>query len=398
MYVGAVRRTLCLAVLVAALLASLAQGASAQTAEVQVDLPAPTGRHAVGTLELELVDRSRTDSPGSPGARRLMVQATYPLAAGRHRRCEPSRYISPLVQPILMQAVAVDRSIDIRTHVCQGGKVAGGAHPLLIFSHAYTADRFVYASLVNDLASRGYVVLAPDHPPDAFAVEYPGGRLVEGGYGRPLSPADITDEEIAGLNELRAEDVRFVLSKALELSARRSSPFHRRLDRRRVGVLGHSLGGSTAARAAQLDRRIDAVADLDGSLFGDWSANTGSRTPFMLLAAEGGVGADFASQPLCSYMAGLRGPRFAFQLTDALHFSFSDFQSLAPRIAAAYPEWVFASVYQVVVGEIDPDSSIGAQRGVLAEFFDRYVKGRRHAPKPAARAPFTTLPVGGCTG
>ena len=390
MYVGAVRRRLSLAALAAALIASLAPGASAQTAEVQVELPAPTGRHAVGTFELELVDRSR--------ARRLMVQATYPLAAKRHRTCEPSRYISPLVQPILMEAVAVDRSIDIRTHVCQGGKVAPGAHPLLIFSHAYTADRFVYASLVNDLASRGYVVLAPDHPPDAFAVEYPGGRLVEGEYGRPLSPADITDEEIAGLNELRAEDVRFVISKALGLNARRSSPLHRRLDGRRVGVLGHSLGGSTAARAAQLDRRIDAVADLDGSLFGDWTANTGSRTPFMLLAAEGGVGASFTSQPLCSYMAGLRGPRFAFQLADALHFSFSDFQSLAPRIAVAYPDWVFAGVYQVVVGDIDPDSSIRAQRGALAEFFARYVKREHRAPRPAARAPFTELPVAGCTG
>jgi dienelactone hydrolase len=396
MYVDAVRR-LCLVALVAALLASLAQGAFAQTAGIEVELPAPTGRHDVGTLELELVDRSRRNSPGSPGARRLMVQATYPLAARGRRSCKPSRYISPLVQPILMQAVQVDRDIDVRTHVCKGGKVATGAHPLLIFSHAYTADRFVYGSLVNDLASRGYVVLAPDHPPDAFAIEYPGGRLVEGAYGRPLAPVDVTTEEIAALNELRAEDVRFVLTKALALSARRSSPFHRRLDGRRVGALGHSLGGSTAARAARLDRRLDAAADLDGSLFGDWTARTGSRTPFMLLAAEGGVGASFTQQPLCAYMAGLRGPRFAFQLNDALHFSYSDFQSLPPRIAAAYPEWIFAGLYQLVVGEIDPEISIRAQRRVLAAFFDRYVKRKRHAPKPVARGPFSTLPIAGCS-
>ena len=327
-----------------------------------------------------------------------MVQATYPLADEPGGTCKPSRYISPLVQPILMEAVGVDRSIDIATHVCRGGQVAGGEHPVLIFSHAYTADRFVYGSLVNDLASRGYVVLAPDHPPDAFAVEYPGGRLVEGEYGRPLTPADITSEQIGALNELRAADVRFVLTKALKLAERRSGLLSGHLDPARVGVLGHSLGGSTAVRAAQLDARFDAVIDLDGSLFGDWTTQSGSATPFMLLAAEGGVGESFAQEPLCGYMAGLAGPRFAFVLADAFHFSYSDFQSLAPRIATAYPEWAYAGLYQAVVGTIDPVASIRAQRHALAAFFARYVKGRAGAAKPTPVDGFSELPIEGCSG
>jgi len=375
----------------------VAPGTVAAAAAIEVALPPPTGRFEVGTRHLEMVDRSRRDTPGSPGSRRLMVQATYPLAAERQSPCGPARYISPAVQPILMEAVGVDRTIGIDTGAYRRGRVAAGRRPVLIFSHAYTADRFVYGSIVNDLASRGYIVFAPDHPPDAFAIQYPGGRLVEGEHGVPLEPADITGEEAAALSELRAADLRFVLTRALQLAKRRSGFLSGRLDGDRVGVLGHSLGGSTAAQAAHLDPRFDAAVDLDGSLFGSWTASTGSETPFLLLAAEGGVGESFTSEQLCGYMAGLRGPRFAFSLGDALHFSYSDFQSLAPTIATAYPEWIFAGLYQSVVGTIDPEASIRAQRRTLATFFARYVKDRPGAAEPRPDGGFTELPLTGCS-
>ena len=372
--------------------------ARAQAPTLEVGVSEPTGRFEVGTRELELVDRSRIDTPGSPGDRRLMVQATYPRDGGRSRECEPSRYISPLVQPILMRAIALDRAIDVTSGICRGGRIARGKRPLLIFSHAYTADRFVYGALINDLASRGYVVLAIDHPPDAFAIEYPGGRLVEGEHGRPLAAAEITAQELGALTELRAADARFVLSKAVTLDRRESGFLAGHLDRRRVGVLGHSLGGSTAARAAQLDPRFDAAVDIDGSLFGDWTSTLGSTTPFMLLAAEGAIGSNFTMQPLCSYMVRLGGPKFAFVLAHAQHFSFSDFQSLAPQIAQADPLWAFALLFQAAVGTIDPETSIRAQRTALAVFFDRYVKAKPGAPEPAADGAFAELPIAGCSG
>lgn len=357
-------------------------------------MPEPSGRFEVGTRALEMVDASRQDTPGSPGPRRLMVQVTYPRA--ERGRCRPSLYISRGVMPILASAVALDRPTEIATGVCRSGSVANGAHPVLVFSHAFTADRFVYASLVNDLASRGYVVLAPDHPPDAFAIQYPGGAVVDGEYGRPLTPADITPAEIAELNELRTDDVRFVLSRALRLG-RGDGFLGGHLDGDRIGILGHSLGGSTATRAAQVDRRFDAAADLDGSLFGGWTAHAGDRTPFLLLAAAGGVGAGFAEQPLCRYMAGLGGPRFALDLRGALHFSYSDFQALAPAIAAVDPGWPFAGLYRAVVGTIDPQRSISAQRRALARFFARYVKGA-DVPRTHPFGPFSRIPIRGCAG
>lgn len=380
-----------------AALALLAAPAASQAGDppLRISVPKPSGRFEVGTRALLMVDASRQDTPGSPGPRRLMVQVTYPRA--ERGRCRPSPYISRGVMAILASAVALDRPTGIATGVCRGGRIANGVHPALVFSHAFTADRFVYASLVNDLASRGYIVVAPDHPPDAFAIEYPGGEVVDGEYGRPLTPAEITPAQIAELNELRTDDVRFVLSRTLELGRRSGGFLAGHVDGRRVGVLGHSLGGSTAAHAAQVGSRFDAAADLDGSLFGGWTARTGDRTPLLLLAAAGGVGAGFAEQPLCDYMAALGGPRFALDLEGALHFSYSDFQALAPAIAAADPGWPFAGLYQAVVGTIDPQRSITAQRRALARFFARYVKDK-DVPRLRPFGPFSRIPPRGCAG
>jgi dienelactone hydrolase len=383
-----------LAVLIGGLL--LPAASSAGTDPIRISVPEPTGRFAVGTRTLKMVDDSRPMVPGGNGARKLMVQVTYPRASRRPSRCRPSQYISPGVQPILASALAVEREIEIDTGICRGGRVASGRHPVLIFSHAFTADRFVYATLVDDLASRGYVVVAPDHLPDAFAVEYPNGRVVEGDYGRPLDPVTIGEQELAGLVELRAADVSFVLSRTLALGSGDKGFLSGHVDRRRVGVLGHSLGGATATRVAMLDRRFDAAVNIDGSLFGDWVADTGDRTPFLLLAAEGGIGSVFGEQSLCPYMEGLRGPRFAFELGDALHFSFSDFQALAPELAAADPAWVYAGLYQAVVGTIDPRRSIAAQRRTLARFLARYVKGQKGHVR--AVGGFRQLPIAGCDG
>lgn len=396
MRVGTIAGKGWLAAACAALMAVLSAQEAAAQAPVQLNLPGPSGRFEVGTRALELVDRKRVDTPGSPGHRRLMVQVTYARAGGAP--CEPAPYMPASVQEVLLKALSIYRSGFVATGVCRGGRIARGKRPVLLFSHAFTANRFVYGTLVNDLASRGYVVFAVDHPPDAFAIEYPGGHLYRGKYGPPLSQVTTTADELAELIELRAEDVRFVLRKVLRRSARRSGFLAGRLDPKRVGALGHSLGGATSARAAQLARRIDAAVDIDGSLFGEWTERKGVRTPFLVLAAESGIGSVIAQDRLCGYFGRLRGPRYAWVLDDAAHFSFSDFQSLAPQIAAADPLWVYALLYRAVVGTIDPGVSVKAQREALASFLGRYVKRARGAPEPTPPAPFAELPVGGCSG
>ena len=76
------------------------------------------------------------------------------------------------------------------------------------------ADR--YAPLLEDLASRGYVVVAPEFP------------LATTIYGGPASQADLDNEP---------GDVSFVLTKVLEASAA-AGPLQGLLDPARVAVMG----------------------------------------------------------------------------------------------------------------------------------------------------------------
>ncbi|KAH0140936.1 hypothetical protein KCU67_g14693, partial [Aureobasidium melanogenum] len=51
-------------------------------------------------------------------------------------------------------------------------------------------------------------------------------------------------------------------------------------------MMGHSLGGATAAPAMLADNRIAAAVNLDGTMFGD-VLNEGLRSPFMIMSHQG---------------------------------------------------------------------------------------------------------------
>lgn len=373
-----------LAVGLSSALCLLGVGTAGAEQVATIGIPAASGPHRVGTRTIQLVDRSRS-TPGEAGPRRLMVQVTYPRAKKRPGPCRPARYMAPGVEQRLLEMIRLESPVEVTSGICDGGVVMRRRSPLLIFSHAYTANRGVYASLITDLASRGFVVAAIDHPPDAFAVEYPGGRVVDGEYGSPLGSKPVTEDELVGLTDLRVRDVRFTIGQLMRRTRKNGSWLRARIDRSRIGALGHSLGGATAARAATLDRRVRAMADVDGSLFGSWADSASTRKPFLLLTAETGLASVLPRDRACRFYGNAAGPKLAWQLDGGAHLTFSDFQALAPQVAETVPSWPFASLYPMLVGSLDPPASVRSQRRALARFFNRYVKaagkrGQRPAP------------------
>lgn len=353
---------------------------------VNLEVPALTGKAKVGTRSFELIDRSRPAGFGMSGKRRLMVQVTYPRKGGAGG-CRNAPYLPPGTAERLISYLNVGAPVDIRTRACRGGAVARKRLPLIVFSHAYTADRAVYTSLVNDLASRGYLVASIDHTGDAFAVEFPGGELVEGVYGSPLSSKPITEPELIGLINVRTRDVRFVTTWLLKQNRLKKNWLKGRIDRKRIGIFGHSLGGATATRVALVDKRFRASADVDGSLFGEWPLTAKSGKPYLLFVAEKGLGAVLGQDKVCRYFGNAGGPKFAWQLGGAQHLTFSDFQTLAPQVAERKPDWPFAALYPIIVGDLDPAASIRSQRVAIARFFDAYVKSGKRPSKAKAPVP-----------
>jgi dienelactone hydrolase len=279
-----------------------------------------------------------------------MLSRWYPAAAASRRRPR-----APYASPRLAAALGLPR---VRTHARQGARPRSGRLPVVLFSPGLRTPRIVYQALAEDLASRGYLVVAVDHTGEA-PVEFPGGR-----FAVPTLPPP---RPIATAAATRLADMRLVLRR-LPTLPRGPQP-----DRRRVAAVGHSFGGSTAAALMRAEPAIRAGVDLDGSIFG--AARRGG-VPRAFLVMTGGGGLD---DTLRSMLRRSRGPRLALAFAGLEHMSFSDLPVVAPESVRARGT--------------SAARDIAVQRTYLRAFLDRFLLGRRSAllERPSARRPRVTV-------
>jgi dienelactone hydrolase len=371
--------------------AALQRAARQPACAAQLTLPAPTGHYRLGTVSLDLIDFSRPD-PWVPAIpfRELIVQFTYPAV-------EVDRYPrAPYFTDVLARAYEKYADIPVAlnwpvTHAHAGAPVRQreGGWPVVLYSPGLGDERNDTTCIVEDLASRGYVVVTIDHVHDSGVVELPDGR-VETTAVPPPPPDDNpqTTKEI----DARAADVSFVLDSLAVISRggnpgheRRPLPagLHRALDLSRVGMFGHSDGGSTAAHVLHTDARLKAGISMDGTLYTP-QAVAGSSRPLLL----------FGRQDLDSFEAATwdefwqrqRGPKLQLSLLDSTHASFTDFAALVPQAACILGEpqkWV--NDFVGTIGE----RAVAVERAYLAAWFDRYL---RHHPSDLLTGPSARYP------
>jgi dienelactone hydrolase len=364
-------------------------------ARFTVELPAPTGPRPVGTTQLHLVDPGRRDPWGSGAARELMATVFYP--ASDVRGFPPAPQMEP-------GAAAEFEKTDTRLHPgLPQGKVAwaatltsartgapaeAGRHPVLLYSPGLGDPRTIGTEVAEDLASRGYVVVTVDHPGETSEVEFPGGRVQP--MAMPQDPARAAQTVRTAL-DARLADTKFVLDELDELAAghnpdaeHRTLPrdLSRALDVTRVGMYGHSAGGSTAAEAMYEDPRIGAAADLDGNL--DYYpedpaqpgplfpvAEHGVDRPLLLLGSQEGHDADI-ERSWTALLARQDGRTRWLQVDNAAHHVFTDFAAEAPELQAA---GLMTEADRVgLVGAIGPAESVPAVRDYVAAFFDQRLR------------------------
>lgn len=342
--------------------------AVAASTPYRVVLPEPTGPYGIGTTEVHLTDTRRAD-PWEPGKRReLMVSVWYPTRA-THRQY--AAYAKPAVAPALGAELASylglpGDSVDLAastTHARVKAKPCG-RHPVLLYSPGSGASRVIGTNQAEQLASRGYVVVTIDHTGEA-PVEFPGGRVV--GAKVPWDEAGAVKKA----TDTRVADVRFVLDSLPSLPRRLS----RAMDLSRIGMFGYSMGGSTAASAMLLDRRIDAGVNLDGGMYvGDRPSEVTRRgldRPFLLVGA--GRHSRATDPTWSSFWTAQRGWKQELLLPTGGHGSLGDYQFslLGLARASGIPPEVLAEG----LGTVDPEVSVAFTRRALEGFF-------RHSLKP----------------
>jgi dienelactone hydrolase len=167
------------------------------------------------------------------------------------------------------------------------GKTRRGAHPLVVLvpGSGGTAREENYHWSARELASHGYVVLGVDPQGVGRSATFgepacdPAAATADPEYPYPCPGVPL--QQRPNFDDAALSGVDWALGKA--------NPFRRLVDRRRVGVAGHSLGAAASISAQELDRRVDAIVAWDG-LDGDrWSMDQNAPTHH---AVNGHVPAD----------------------------------------------------------------------------------------------------------
>ncbi|SDC79197.1 Dienelactone hydrolase [Actinokineospora iranica] len=288
-------------------------------------LPEPTGESAVGVVSLRLVDQGRKDFLGGQPFRELMVDVRYPALPGQGERArqmtagEAAAFgdlagrFNYGVEPGTFDWAAV------RTHAHRNAApdTSGGPRPVVIYSPGLGDSRTFNGSLVDDLASRGYVVVTVDHTYESSGVEFPDGRVARS----VVFDREPTLDLLRGIVDTRVADVRFVLDSLPDGL----------VDRSRVAVVGHSAGGFAALQAMHDDPRVRAAVNFDGQLsigFDDDGTNLSSVAtdgvdrPFLL------VGSRPPTPSWQALLANSTGERRVETPTNATHASFTDAEAL----------------------------------------------------------------------
>jgi pimeloyl-ACP methyl ester carboxylesterase len=369
----------------------------------QLQLPPLTGPRDVGATSFELIDHSRID-PLAPTTnstqipRRLMVSLFYPAKLpSNHSLLAPycthaestvfaaianSTVFAPLnaLLPHCAPANGPPANSTLLTRTYLDARPLDESFPLILFSPGFGGSRLDSAHSLADLASRGWIIASVDHPYDAAAIVYPDGSVV---FEQP-GLLDVLFNSLptvgAYLTEIRAADLDFVrrvlVSNATNNDTWPSLPktarailAHKNLTR--IGLLGGSLGGATAARLLLNGPPYACGANLDGGVYGP-VLNTSEPRPFLTFATPGhnssqdSTWADFFSE----LNAGKAFWR-AIGVNGTVHQSFLDVPVLRDVVKD-----VGEAVTPGLWGTIGGERLVGVENGVLDAFFGYCVEGR----------------------
>jgi pimeloyl-ACP methyl ester carboxylesterase len=169
--------------------------------------PLETLTHRVGHTSTLTVDASRND-------RLLGIDIWYPASTDS----------GAITEYELIPGV---RFTSASAH--ENSPISPGAHPLIVWSHGRTGTRHNYSLLCEALASRGYIVISPDHPGDGLFDWFLGNNV-----------DDVTNERN------RQGDLRLCIDAALGHHAPLTNWLTDSVDPQRVFVGGHSYGGLSA--------------------------------------------------------------------------------------------------------------------------------------------------------
>lgn len=213
-------------------------------------------------------------------------------------------------------------------------RAEGAPYPFLVFSHGYGGGGLGAVFFTEALAARGWIVASPDHHDKHSAVRIRTGQEKDFdrlGFLQHVKEIAVSGSRDRGKYLYRLNEMRLVLDGMLT-----SDPFGELIDRDRVAVGGHSLGGFTALGLSgtiedRHDPRIKAVllfsTGAGGYLFreGELAA---VRIPSMLFMGEREKdrlrGSETMSELSAKIYRNVSSSKYFLEVKGASHFSFNN--------------------------------------------------------------------------
>lgn len=345
-------------------------------------LPAPSGPFAVGRVNYEWVNPSAPEpfAPSADFKQTVIGWVWFPAVASSSDATV--EYFPAAWREALEQAegwpnrTLFSRDLAlVHPHSLADATVspAQAKYPVVIFRAGLGALTTEYAALAEDLASHGYIVVGIDAPYRTWLVVMSDGRVIR----RPDSanPETLPEAQAVQLaTQLEGDwqaDFAFSLDQLQKMNTS-DARFAGHLDLDHVGVMGHSLGGATAAQFCHDDARCKASVDIDGRPFGS-VIQEGVNRPFMFLMSDHSRETDAESREIMGEIAQIyqRLPpasRWQIAIRGTDHFSFTD------QLLIRNQRIIWLMHNRHIIGTDGP-RGLAVASGCLRDFFDVYLKG-----------------------
>ena len=354
--------------------------------------PEPSGSFTVGTTYLHLRDDARPEiiTPDTSDVRELMVRVWYPSEA---KTQETYPYLHPALTKVLAENYGLPKFILshldlVKTHSLPDAPIASQEvpFPAIIFSPGYMTHSSMYTSLLETLASQGYIIFSIDYTYETPVSVFPNKDLrfydadytdvwkntswdtVQASINAFRSADNITTKRrhteqyltqipyTARVNQW-SYDVSFVIDQLQN----EGHPLFYTIDHNNIGVMGHSLGGATSALACALDSRIKAGINLDGSQWGSLLEHT-IKQPFMWITAEKNLAESSEDIDSFIYNQVSRGDFYPLRIVHATHANFYDLSLWSNYAPLTH------------TGSIDVHRMIKIVNQCSLNFFNKYLK------------------------
>ncbi len=343
----------------------------------ELDLPVPSGKFAVGRTILDWVNPEQTDELSPTKAKReVLVWIWYPAAVPlQATRADylPSWWLDAYRRNFGCCSFVDHDATKVRDHSFVDAAVAPDRqnYPVVIFRAGLGALTTDYTTLIEDLASHGYIVAGFDAPHRTDPTIFPDGRV----FTRPPEsnpenfPASDEERIAEYLLPMWVSDMQFVVDQLGRLNAGDPQDrFTGRLDLLRLGLFGHSFGGAQSLQFCHDDSRCKAGIDIDGNPFGS-AFREGVRQPFMFLIENMNISPPGSAEVLGKLRAlynRLPDSRLYVTVRGANHFSFSDQILTKTRYVVAPMLFLTGGLYQ--------RRGLAITTDYVHAFFDVYLK------------------------